>query len=192
MAQGVDLMGRLRTLFGVAALVAACVIVGACGSTIDASSNQLNGTGAVPAKIRVTVFNEPQLSGEFAVDSTGGIAYPLVGQVPVVGLDAPGVEKKLYSVLNGRYLVNPKISVEIVSVRPFYIMGEVNKPGEVMYRPGLNAVTAIALAGGFGPRASQGSIRIQRANEKEIRNYPVDPSVLIFPGDVIHVSERMF
>ncbi|MFN0220012.1 MAG: polysaccharide biosynthesis/export family protein [Hyphomicrobium sp.] len=143
-------------------------------------------------KIRVTVFNEPQLSGEYTVDGTGTIAYPLIGQVQVAGLDSQGVEQRLTERLTGRFLVNPKISVDIVNLRPFYIMGEVNKPGEVPYRPGLNAVTAIALAGGFGPRASTGTIMLQRANEKEAREYPVDPSVLINPGDVIKVSERLF
>jgi polysaccharide export outer membrane protein len=143
-------------------------------------------------KLRVTVFNEPPLSGEFTVDGAGSIAFPLIGQVDVAGLDAREVEERLTQRLSGRYLVNPKISVEILSYQPFYVMGEVAKSGEYPYRPGLNAVSAIALAGGFTPRAATQSVVIRRANEKSGKEVTLDPSVLVFPGDMITVPERLF
>ncbi|MGQ0456072.1 MAG: polysaccharide biosynthesis/export family protein [Hyphomicrobium sp.] len=186
------------------AIVGAMMLLGCSQTVLNGQSNATGSTETLttaakptaklePAdKIRVTIFNEPQLSGEYTVDGSGSIAYPLIGQIPVAGLDAEGVQQRLTERLSGRYLINPKISVDFIDLRPFYIMGEVNKPGEVPYRPGLNAVTAIALAGGFGPRASTSAIMVQRANEKEAKEYPVDPSVLIHPGDVIKVRERMF
>jgi polysaccharide export outer membrane protein len=143
-------------------------------------------------KLRVVVFNEPQLSGEFLVDTTGTIAFPLVGEVPVAGLNAREVEKRLVERLTGRYLVNPRVSVEIANQRPIYILGEVGKAGEYPYRPGLNVVSAIALAGGFSPRAATSNVVIRRANEAQAKQYPVQPNVAVFPGDMITVQERLF
>jgi polysaccharide export outer membrane protein len=143
-------------------------------------------------KLRVTVFNEPQLSGEFAVDAAGTIAFPLIGQVEVAGLGVREVEKRLTDRLNGKYLVKPKISVEILSQQPFYILGEVTKSGEYPVRPGLNVVGAVALAGGFSPRATTSYVLIRRASEKEERQYALEPSVLVYPGDMITVPERFF
>lgn len=143
-------------------------------------------------KVKVTVFNEQQLSGEFVVDGAGNLAFPLIGQVPVAGLSGSDVEQRLTERLSGRYLVNPKVSVEVLSQRPIYLLGEVGKAGEYPYRPGLNVVSAIALAGGFSPRASTNSVTIRRAIGGELKDHPVDPSVLVYPGDMITVQERLF
>ena len=143
-------------------------------------------------KVKVTVFNEQQLSGEFVVDGTGNIAFPLIGQVPVAGLAGNEVEQRLTERLSGRYLINPKVSVEIMSQRPIYLLGEVGKAGEYPYRPGLNVVSAIALAGGFSPRASTNYVTIRRASGGELKDHPVDPSVIVYPGDMITVQERLF
>jgi polysaccharide export outer membrane protein len=143
-------------------------------------------------KLRVTVFNEPQLSGEFTVDGAGAIAFPLVGQVPVASLQAQEVEEALTERLKGRYLVNPKIAVEFLTLRPFYILGEVARAGEYPYRPGVNAVSAVAMAGGFTPRAATGYVLIRRANSNKEQEFPLDSSVPIYPGDMITISERLF
>jgi polysaccharide export outer membrane protein len=143
-------------------------------------------------KLRVTVFNEPQLSGEFAVDGAGAIAFPLIGQVQVAALEAGEVEQTLTDRLKGRYLVNPKIAVEFLTLRPFYILGEVAKAGEYPYRPGLNAVSAVAMAGGFTPRAATGYVLIRRANENKDQELALDSSVPVYPGDMITIAERLF
>jgi polysaccharide export outer membrane protein len=143
-------------------------------------------------KLRVTVFNEPQLSGEFVVDGAGAIAFPLVGQVQVAALEAGQVEQTLTESLKGRYLVNPKIAVEFLTLRPFYILGEIARPGEYPYRPGLNAVSAVAMSGGFTPRAATGYVRIRRANDHKEQEYPLDSSIPVNPGDMITIAERLF
>lgn len=143
-------------------------------------------------KIRVVVFNEQQLSGEFLVDSAGAIAFPLAGEVQVAGLTAREVEQRLTERLNGRYLINPRVSVEIANQRPIYVLGEVAKAGEYPYRPGLNVVSAIALAGGFSPRASTGDVIIRRASDSQPRQFPTRPEVMVYPGDMITVQERLF
>lgn len=143
-------------------------------------------------KLKVTVFNEQSLSGEFQVDGAGNIAFPLIGQVPVAGLSGSEIEKSLTDRLNGRYLVNPKVSVEVLSQRPIYLLGEVGKAGEYPFRPGLNVVSAIALAGGFSPRAATNYVTIRRASGGETKDHPVDPSIVVYPGDMITVQERLF
>ncbi len=94
--------------------------------------------------------------------------------------------------LKGRYLVNPKIAVEFLTLRPFYILGEVAKAGEYAYRPGLNAVSAVAMAGGFTPRAATSYVLIRRANENKDQELALDSSVPVYPGDMITIAERLF
>ena len=181
------------------------VVSAGCGGSPNLAPNTVgtgSTTGAVtppPApklengdKVKVTVFNEEQLSGEFVVDGAGNIAFPLIGQVPVGGLSGNEIEQRLTERLSGRYLVNPKVSVEVLSQRPIYLLGEVGKAGEYPYRPGLNVVNAIALAGGFSPRAATSYVTIRRANGGELKDHPVDPAVLVYPGDMITVQERLF
>jgi protein involved in polysaccharide export with SLBB domain len=143
-------------------------------------------------KLKVTVFNEEKLSGDFVVDGAGNIAFPLIGQVVVGGLSGNEVEQRLTQRLTGRYLVNPKVSVEVISHRPFYMLGEVSKAGEYPYRAGLNVVSAIALAGGFTARASTGYVYIRRASGGGAQRLPIDPTVAVYPGDMITVQERIF
>jgi protein involved in polysaccharide export with SLBB domain len=165
------------------------------GATTTSAEGVSMSTGAKIGngdKLRITTFNEPQLSGEFVVDETGAIPFPLIGQIKVVNLNTQEIEQLLKSKLSGRYLVNPRIGVEVMNQRPFYILGEVAKAGEYPYRPGMNVVGAIATAGGFSPRASSSYVIIRRANGGEQQRYPIEPSVAVFPGDMITVPERMF
>lgn len=179
-----------------------CVLSG-CGlsstkvEVADVSATSANiGAGAPKIasgdKLRVTVFNEPQLSGDFVVDKTGAINFPLLGQTNVIGLEPHEIELQLKKRLDGRFLVNAKVGVEILDQRPFYILGEVAKAGEYPYRPGLNVIGAIATAGGFSPRAQTARVSIRREGEDKARDYPVQSNVAIYPGDMITISERIF
>ena len=104
-------------------------------------------------KVHVTVYGEGDLSGDFEVSGSGRIAFPLIGDVTAAGLTAPGLGEDLTKKLAGGYLLNPRVSVEVVTYRPFYIIGEVNKPGSYPYTDGMTAMNAIGLGGGFTPRA---------------------------------------
>lgn len=162
-------------------------------TTTSANGDLIEGTKIGSGdKLRITTFNEPQLSGEFVVDDTGSIPFPLIGQLKVTSLTTKEIEQLLKNKLSGRYLVNPGISVEVMNQRPFYILGEVVKAGEYPYRSGMNVVGAIATAGGFSPRASTSYVVIRRANGGGQQRYPVEPSVAVFPGDMITIPERMF
>lgn len=141
-------------------------------------------------KLRIVVFNETELSREYEVDGSGKVAMLLVGPLQAAGLSPREFETALAAKLRG-LLRNPKVSVDVISYRPFYILGEVNKSGEYSYRNGMNVMSAIAAAGGFTYRANGRAVYIQRGNEPE-RSYEASTRTLIYPGDVIRVPERFF
>jgi protein involved in polysaccharide export with SLBB domain len=144
-------------------------------------------------KLRVTIFNEGDLSGEFTVDGQGYVRLPLVGPVPAAGITTLGLESRIADAfVNGGYLLNPRISVEITNYRPFYIIGEVTKPGEYAYVNSMTAPNAIALAGGFTDRAVESSLWIRRLGDKKEREFEFDDTTRIYPGDVIRVDRSTY
>lgn len=143
-------------------------------------------------KIKLTVFGETDLSGDFTIDGTGNLALPLVGQVRAAGYNAPQLEQAIGSAFAQGYLKSPRISVEISTYRPFYIIGAVNRPGEYPYVNHMNAMNAIALAGGFTNSAVESTIFIRREGSNEEVSVPVDRTTQIYPGDVIKVHNTVF
>lgn len=143
-------------------------------------------------KVRVVVFNESSLSGEFQVDDSGTMSLPLIGAVKAGGLTTRDLEKLLTQKLRGGFVRDPKVSVEVANFRPFYVIGEVEKPGEYPYRNGLSILAAGAIAGGFTYRASRSKVYIKRASEQFERELPLAPTTVILPGDVVRVPERYF
>lgn len=144
-------------------------------------------------RLRVTVFGEEDLSGEFTVDSSGRIALPLAGAVAMVGLDLRQAEQAITARLRDGYLRNPKVSVDVTNFRPFYILGEVSRPGAYPYAPGLRVTTAAALAGGFSYRADKGDIIITRPDKDgRTHDFAAGLDAFVLPGDSIKVGERFF
>jgi polysaccharide export outer membrane protein len=143
-------------------------------------------------KIRVVVFGEDRLSGEYQLDTAGAVSLPLAGTVEAAGLTKPELERALTAKLKSEYLRNPKVTVDVISFRPFYVLGEVSRPGEYPYRSGLNVLSAIAIAGGATYRANNSVVWIQRAGTNEFAEYPQSPSILVMPGDVLRLRERYF
>ena len=143
-------------------------------------------------KLKITIFDEPDLSGEFELDGAGGVALPLIGQMQALDLSPRELEKRIEARLLDGYLLRPRVSIEVLSYRPFYIMGEVNQPGSYSYRAGLNVLNAAALAGGFTYRADEGDIEISREAAAGGGRFEATPQTQIKPGDVIRVKERLF
>lgn len=142
-------------------------------------------------RLRLIVFGEQDLSGEFEVDATGGVAVPLIGLVPAQGNTVREFETKVATRLADGYLTSPKVSVEVLSYRPFYIIGEVQNGGEYPYVAGMHVLNAVAMAGGYTYRANKSRVLISRSGEEEER-FPADTQTEIMPGDVIRVPERFF
>jgi protein involved in polysaccharide export with SLBB domain len=143
-------------------------------------------------KIRVTVFGEDRLSGEYEIDPGGNISLPLAGTIKAAGLSQHELEVALTKKFQGEYLRDPKVTVQVANFRPFYILGEVAKPGEYPFKGGLNVLSAVALAGGSTYRASRSSVMIQHAGESGFKEYPLSPTIPIIPGDLVRVPERYF
>lgn len=143
-------------------------------------------------KIKVTVFEDETLSGEFLINDNGIVTMPLIGDMKAAGFTQKQFQEELFNVFSQGYLVDPHISVEVISLRPFYILGEVKTPGMYEYQPSLNAFKAIAVAGGFTPRAKQGKYVIIRTEGVKTKEIEADDLTPVLPGDAIRVKERFF
>lgn len=143
-------------------------------------------------RIQVTVFGEKSLSGQYLVDGTGSIAMPLISQVAVGGLTTREAQKTIARQLSNGYLRRPSVAVQVVSYRPFYILGEIRKSGQYPFVSGMSIQTAVAIAGGFTPRARTSKFKVSRPVEYGTMELLLKPSARVMPGDTIIVSERFF
>lgn len=190
-------MFRRFMLFGAALLLSLSVYSSEADSSALRSSQQyLLGAGDV---ISIGVYDEPDLSLEVRIGLSGSISYPLLGDVKVAGLTPKEVELKLLQGLKGPYLIDPSVTVSIVEYRPFYVTGEVSKPGSYAFHPGLTIDKAISIAGGFTDRASKRRIFVindgSAAREGEVitsDKIPVTLADVVRPGDVITVEQSIF
>ena len=143
-------------------------------------------------KLRITVYNETDLSGEFEISGQGFISVPLLGQVQVLGKTTAEVQAILTQKYGKDYLVNPSVSIEVLNYRPFFIIGEVNRPGSYPYVNGMTVINAVALAGGYTPRADHDGIKIKHSNQTTEQQQNAKEDTTVMPGDVIEVTERFF
>lgn len=143
-------------------------------------------------EIKVTVFGEPDLSGSFVVDGQGAISMALIGQVEVVNLSLTEASRFLENKYKDGWLKDPKVTAELVKGRPYYILGEVNRPGEYPYVSGLTVMNAIASAGDFTYRADRARILIKSADSPNEREVTLTPTTTVRPGDTIRIRERFF
>lgn len=142
--------------------------------------------------LRIVVFNEERLSGQFDIGPRGTIAFPLAGDVPADGKTTTEFAAALTTVLQDGLVREPRLTVEVVKYRPFYLMGEVGSPGTYPFTPGLTVQNAVAAAGDFSYRASRKRVFIRHAGEPGEREYPLTSTTLIRPGDTVRIPERRF
>lgn len=143
-------------------------------------------------QLRVTVFGEPDLSGDFEVSGAGEVSMPLVGTVSVEGMTVREFQDDVERRLGNGYLNNPRVSAEVTNYRPYYILGEVNQPGEYPYSNGLTVMNAVATAQGFTYRANKRVVFIRAAGREEERKVELTSSTPVRPGDTIRIGERIF
>lgn len=142
-------------------------------------------------QIRIITFGEQQLTGEFRVDAAGEIALPLVGNVHAAGLTPRELDKAVENALSKSDLYrNPSVSTEVIAYRPIFILGEVSRPGQYQYQPGMTVVTAVAIAGGFTYRAVTDQFSIVRATGARPMEGAAVRETPVQPGDVVSVYER--
>lgn len=167
------------------------------GPPYQQSSDCKAGTGdyrlGAGDKIRVVALQDTEFSGDYEVNATGGISARMVGPVQVAGKTLNDVEELLRErYREAGYLLSPRLSVELVATRPFYVLGEVARSGAFAYVNCLRVIQAVAIAGGFTRRASKSRITIRRFYSKTAEEEYVTEDTLVEPGDVIRVPERYF
>lgn len=143
--------------------------------------------------VRIITYGEDPLTGEFRVSDQGMVALPLAGSVKASGRTPHQLEETVAAMLKRRgMLTRPSVSVEVSTYRPIYVLGEVNKPGQYPYQPGMTVVSAAAVAGGFTYRAVQDYASVVRTSDGDLAEGKVSRDGPIQPGDVITVFERKF
>ncbi|MCI5044887.1 MAG: polysaccharide export protein [Aquisalinus sp.] len=143
-------------------------------------------------KLRLIVFGEDDLSGEFLVDGSGLVSLPLVGEISAEGKTVREFQRSVESSLRDGYLNDPRVSAEVLNFRPFYILGEVNSPGTYPYSDSLTVLNAVAVAEGFTYRANQRVVFIRRDGATTEQQYPLTSTTPVRPGDTIRIAERIF
>ena len=141
-------------------------------------------------QVRVITLAEDRLTGEFRVNDSGALALPLLGTVHAAGLTTAELEQVLGARLVQAQLIrDPSVSVEVSAYRPIFVLGEVNKPGEYPYQPGMTVVSAVAVAGGFTYRAVEDRASIVRSSEGKAVEWRAERQTYVRPGDVITIYE---
>lgn len=143
-------------------------------------------------RLRINVYGEPNLSGEYAVNGAGDISFPLVGAFHAQGLTVNELADQLTAALGARYYKNPHLAVDLIASRPVYVLGEVNKAGQFPYQSGMTVLAAIATAGGFTYRANQKVAMIRHPGAAAEERLPLTADLPVMPGDTVRVRERNF
>ncbi len=143
-------------------------------------------------RLRVVVFGQDGLSNSYLVDASGHIAMPLIGSVSARGLTTDGLSSRIAERLRQGFVREPHVAVEVEAYRPFFILGEVTQPGQYPYVADMTAETAVAIAGGFGPRAYRQTVVLTRTVNGRQTRMTVPTSYPLRPGDTINVQERWF
>jgi len=143
-------------------------------------------------KLRVVVFGQDGLSNSYAVDAAGNITMPLIGAVYAREHTTAALSQNIAAKLRNGYIREPHVAVEVEAYRPFFILGEVTAPGQYPYVANMTAETAVAIAGGFSPRASKARVEVSRAVDGQLYRGKVPLTFPLRPGDTILVSERWF
>ncbi|MDN5002933.1 polysaccharide biosynthesis/export family protein [Bradyrhizobium sp. GCM10027634] len=190
------------------------VVVANGGGAIDALTNSL-GPGPVPVayaapvvaapvrydssyhldagdKLRVVVYGQEGLTNSYAIDAGGSITMPLIGSVPARGRTTAGLAGEIAARLRNGYIREPSVAVEIESYRPFFILGEVAAPGQYPYVPNMTVESAVAIAGGFSPRAKRDVVTVTHTEAGSAMRAVVPLGTPVSPGDTVFVGERWF
>lgn len=180
----------------IVAIISGCLAASCAGSgtlpDLSLSVSEANYTLGPGDRLRITVYGEEKLTGEYLVDGSGAISFPLIGTIDARNLSAPALADRLKAALSKGYLDNPSVAIDVLNFRPYYILGEVNKPGEYPFVEGLTVYSATAKAEGFTYRADEKRVFIRHKNGTQEVLYRLDGTTPVQPGDTIRILERRF
>jgi len=143
-------------------------------------------------KLRVVIYGQEGLTNTYAIDAGGSITMPLIGRVPARGRTPAGLAGDIAAKLRNGYIREPSVAVEVETYRPFFILGEVAAPGQYPYVPNMTVESAVAIAGGFSPRARRDTVTVTRTDGAGAARLVVPLGTPIGPGDTVQVGERWF
>jgi polysaccharide export outer membrane protein len=143
-------------------------------------------------RLRVVVYGQEGLTNIYAIDAGGSITIPLIGSVPARGRTPAGLAAEIGAKLRAGFIRDPSVAVEIEAYRPFFILGEVAAPGQYPYVPNMTVESAVAIAGGFSPRARRDRVTVTHTDAGGTGRYVVPPGTTLGPGDTVLVGERWF
>ena len=143
-------------------------------------------------RLRVVVYGQEGLTNTYAIDAAGSITLPLVGSVPARGRTPAGLAGEIAARLRNGFIREPSVAVEIDAYRPFFILGEVAAPGQYPYVPNMSVESAVAIAGGFSPRAKRDVVTLTHTDSSGSMRVVVPLGTSISPGDTVLVGERWF
>ena len=143
-------------------------------------------------RLRVVVYGQEGLTNTYAIDAGGSITMPLIGSVPARGRTTAGLAAEIAAKLRRGFIREPSVAVEIEAYRPFFILGEVAAPGQYPYVPNMTVESAVAIAGGFSPRARRDRVTVTHTDASGTARFVVPPGTPVSPGDTVLVGERWF
>jgi polysaccharide export outer membrane protein len=143
-------------------------------------------------RLRVVVYGQEGLTNTYAIDAGGSITMPLIGAVPARGRTTSGLAAEIAAKLRKGFIREPSVAVEIEAYRPFFILGEVAAPGQYPYVPNMTVESAVAIAGGFSPRARRDQVTLTHTDASGTARFVVPPGSAVAPGDTVLVGERWF
>ncbi|PZQ45621.1 MAG: polysaccharide biosynthesis protein [Micavibrio aeruginosavorus] len=170
-------------------------ILAGCASgprTVEVPDTRADYVLGIGDKLRINVFGQEELTGEYTVESNGDISFPLLGDVPVAGFTPTEIEAKIADDLDPDYIVSPRVSIEVLNYRSLYVLGEVQQPGKYEYAPNLTVLQAIATAGGYTYRANEDTVEVTRHVKGALKTFTVNQTTMLKPGDTIVVKRRWF
>jgi len=191
-------IGALRSAFASsrapAPVVMAAPVVAAPVAYVDPMPARYDAVYHLDAgdKLRVVVYGQEGLTNTYAIDAGGSITMPLIGAVAARGRTTAGLASEISAKLRNGFIREPSVAVEIESYRPFFILGEVAAPGQYPYVPNMTVESAVAIAGGFSPRARRDRVTVTHTDASGTGRFVVPPGTSISPGDTVLVGERWF
>lgn len=185
------LLVAFTLLFGQAACAAAPPPV---ASAVGSTSEDTEYTLSAGDKLRINVFGEDTLTGDYIITSGGNVTFPLIGNLPASGQTVEQLQSAIATALADGYVRDPRVTIQVISFRPFYILGEINRPGEYPVATGLTLEQAVASAGGYTYRANTKRAYLKRANEAEEELVEIRGAkpIIVRAGDTIRIRERHF
>lgn len=178
-----------------ALLLPLCILSACGGSDLPRLPETISGPYLLGPgdQVRIITVGQDELTGEFRIDDSGKIAVPMLGNLSAGGLSPASLGQEVATALQRNGLLrDPSVSVEITQYRPISVLGEVNKPGEFAYHPGMTMLAAIALAGGFTPRAVKDTASVLREEGGHPTRWRAGQASRLQPGDVVTIAERRF